>query len=33
MRPPSARQIHVRIAGDAATRSITFSGAAVQVRL
>jgi alpha-glucosidase/alpha-D-xyloside xylohydrolase len=33
MRPPAERRILVRIAGAAATRTLTFSGAAVQVRL
>jgi alpha-glucosidase/alpha-D-xyloside xylohydrolase len=33
MRPPAERRILVRLAGAAATRTITFSGTAVQVRL
>jgi alpha-glucosidase (family GH31 glycosyl hydrolase) len=33
MRPPAERQIRARIAGASTTRSITFSGTAVQVRL
>ena len=33
MRPPLERRLRVRVAGGPATRDVTFSGTALQVRL